>query len=45
VVLGFVVHGIAALAIILVILGIFVLGVVSVFRMTGRGIRKARNQL
>jgi cbb3-type cytochrome oxidase subunit 3 len=43
--LAFVVHGIAALAIILVLLVIFVLGVVSLFRLTGRGIRKARDQL
>lgn len=43
--LAFVIHGIAALAIILLILLIFVLGVISLARITGRGIRKARDGL
>jgi hypothetical protein len=42
---AFVVHGIAALAIILVILLIFILGIASLMRITGRGIKKARDQL
>jgi hypothetical protein len=44
-VLGFVVHGIAALAIILVILVILVLGAVSLFKLTTGGIRKARDRI
>jgi hypothetical protein len=34
-------HGLLALVIILAILAIFALGVVSLFRMTGRGIKRA----
>jgi hypothetical protein len=40
---AFVVHGIAALAIILLLLVIFVLGVISLAKLTARGIRKARD--
>ena len=43
--LGFVVHGIAALAIILFILLIVVLGVISFFRIVGRGVGRARDRL
>jgi hypothetical protein len=43
--LAFVVHGVAALAIILLILVVFVLGVISLARITGRGIKKARHDL
>jgi hypothetical protein len=42
---AFVIHGVAALAIILFILLIFVLGVISLARITGRGIKKARDNL
>jgi len=37
---GFVVNGIAALVIILAILALLVLGIVSFFRMIGRGARR-----
>jgi hypothetical protein len=37
---AFVVHGIAAVLIILVILLVLVLGVISLFRMLGRGARR-----
>ena len=39
-ILAFVVHGVAALLIILLILVLLVLGAVSLFRMTARGAKK-----